>query len=584
MTSRSPVRARQSRLRHAQSVAALLLALASGACDESASEPRHEPSLDEDGDADGDGLTNGVELALGTNLHHVDSDGDGLSDATEVDSVDAPADADGDGFIDALESDQLDNDRDRTPDHQDKADADSWQVAYARFEPSVIANDGDDTTRLEVQIIGATPESVRIGMDSDHWMPHLAPDELSVEGKMLGTDFFELFDDGTHGDAQVHDGIFTRDAISTRMKPRAPITGEKPTSRGEVMLGAIRLRIEGAEQTRQLGYTREPGPQVFRGGLMLRFIEASELRLVTGLGEAAQRTDHTLNVVHTPTALAIHRDLTGAGAPTLIWDNVNLVRPALDLLEKEVDFLYVYPAVPTYGTQAGLHHAITSEASGLGSDTWSASEAWQAGKLKSVVTLDNRRESPILHETMHQWGVYLSPELGFDPTMHWGTAGTYGVLGGFDPSTLVDHGDGTVTVDFFAEWGNDWTLTAFSPIELYLMGFVGPDEVAPIMMLSNAQLQSSSDTSVTVHAEQHTVSIEDIIAAHGPRLPAAADAQKHFEAAFVVFSDHLLTRAELAFIDSRARAIGSEASPDIISFYEASGGRGTLRTELSPSP
>jgi hypothetical protein len=351
MTSRSPVRARQSRLRHAQSVAALLLALASGACDESASEPRHEPSLDEDGDADGDGLTNGVELALGTNLHHVDSDGDGLSDATEVDSVDAPADADGDGFIDALESDQLDNDRDRTPDHQDKADADSWQVAYARFEPSVIANDGDDTTRLEVQIIGATPESVRIGMDSDHWMPHLAPDELSVEGKMLGTDFFELFDDGTHGDAQVHDGIFTRDAISTRMKPRAPITGEKPTSRGEVMLGAIRLRIEGAEQTRQLGYTREPGPQVFRGGLMLRFIEASELRLVTGLGEAAQRTDHTLNVVHTPTALAIHRDLTGAGAPTLIWDNVNLVRPALDLLEKEVDFLYVYPAVPTYGTR-----------------------------------------------------------------------------------------------------------------------------------------------------------------------------------------------------------------------------------------
>jgi hypothetical protein len=158
------------------------------------------------------------------------------------------------------------------------------------------------------------------------------------------------------------------------------------------------------------------------------------------------------------------------------------------------------------------------------------------------------------------------------------------VLGGFDPSTLVDHGDGTVTVDFFAEWGNDWTLTAFSPVELYLMGFVGPDEVAPIMMLSNAQLQSSSDTSVTVHAEQHTVSIEDIIAAHGPRLPAAADAQKHFEAAFVVFSDHLLTRAELAFIDSRARAIGSEASPDIISFYEASGGRGTLRTELSPSP
>jgi hypothetical protein len=506
----------------------------------------------------------------------------GSIDAVEVGDAKHPTDSDGDGFIDALEHDQLDNDRDREPDQQDPADAGGWQVAYAHLEPSVIANDGKDATRLELQIVGARPERVSIGMSEENWMPDRAPDELVVDGKKLGHDFFELFDDGTHGDRHAGDGIYTRGGITTRMTPRASGPGAPVTPRGEVTLGAVRVSIAGGEQTRELGYTRVPGPQVFRGGLMVRFVEASALEPLTKLSDIAQRTGHALNVVSAQTARAVQRELTSTSSePTLIWDTVNLVRPAIDQLEKDADFLYVYPAAPTYGTQAGVHHSITSEASGLGNDTWEAAPAWKAGKLKSVVYFENRAESPVLHETMHHWGVYLSPELGFDPTLHWGMASTYGVLGGFDPATLVDHGDGTVTVGFFAEWGNDWTTTAFSPIELYLMGFVGAEEVAPITLLANAQYVSGDDTTVTIQAEQQTVSIDDIIAKHGPRTPDPAHAQTDFEAAFVIFSDHLLTAAELAFIDSRAQAIGAEASTEVISFHEASRSIGTMRTELS---
>ncbi|MEM7232588.1 MAG: hypothetical protein AAF517_10460, partial [Planctomycetota bacterium] len=70
--------------------------------------------LDADADADGDGLTNGEEIARGTNPHSADTDGDGISDAAETgtgDFVDAndtgtdplDPDSDDDGLDDLLE-------------------------------------------------------------------------------------------------------------------------------------------------------------------------------------------------------------------------------------------------------------------------------------------------------------------------------------------------------------------------------------------------------------------------------------------------------------------------------------------------
>jgi hypothetical protein len=60
-------------------------------------------------DRDGDGLTNGQEIALGTNIDNADSDGDGMPDKWEVDmglnplADDAGLDADGDGYTNLQE-------------------------------------------------------------------------------------------------------------------------------------------------------------------------------------------------------------------------------------------------------------------------------------------------------------------------------------------------------------------------------------------------------------------------------------------------------------------------------------------------
>ncbi len=78
--------------------------------------------VDPDGDDDGDGLTNSVELALGTSMVDADSDGDGLSDPAEVGDPSQPANRDGDLTIDALEHNDVDDDDDCVLDVDDPYD------------------------------------------------------------------------------------------------------------------------------------------------------------------------------------------------------------------------------------------------------------------------------------------------------------------------------------------------------------------------------------------------------------------------------------------------------------------------------
>lgn len=75
--------------------------------------PDYLDAVDTDGpngDKDGDGLTNSLELSLGTNPNLADSDNDGVPDNLELGSDPSkPLDTDGDGKINALDSDD-DND------------------------------------------------------------------------------------------------------------------------------------------------------------------------------------------------------------------------------------------------------------------------------------------------------------------------------------------------------------------------------------------------------------------------------------------------------------------------------------------
>lgn len=74
-----------------------------------------------DDDYDGDGLTNGLELSIGTNPQKKDSDGDGISDKAEVGSSANPKDSNNDGTPDAIQSNTADTDGDCMVDAYDLA-------------------------------------------------------------------------------------------------------------------------------------------------------------------------------------------------------------------------------------------------------------------------------------------------------------------------------------------------------------------------------------------------------------------------------------------------------------------------------
>ncbi len=68
-------------------------------------------------------------------------------------------------------------------------------------------------------------------------------------------------------------------------------------------------------------------------------------------------------------------------------------------------------------------------------------------------------------------------------------------------------------------------------LDLYVMGLADADEVPDVFILRN--LQPLNDGSGAYRADKETITIEQIVAAEGPRVPSAADSQKIFNAGFV---------------------------------------------------
>ncbi|MDQ7075705.1 MAG: hypothetical protein Q9O24_11270 [Gammaproteobacteria bacterium] len=103
-------------------------------------------------DSDGDGLSDGVELQLGTDPNNADSDGDGMSDFIEVGLIGSPSNVDGDQRISALESSLLDSDGDGLNDQADSANLDPCL-------PSLDNNACRQASSLDTAVFGAGSQS-----------------------------------------------------------------------------------------------------------------------------------------------------------------------------------------------------------------------------------------------------------------------------------------------------------------------------------------------------------------------------------------------------------------------------------------
>jgi len=218
-----------------------------------------------------------------------------------------------------------------------------------------------------------------------------------------------------------------------------------------------------------------------------------------------------------------------------------------------------------------------------------------------------------LHEFAHFWGAHLKgpPALKAQNDRyegHWGFSSVGGLLGGWDPESFQSVGD-RVYHARVAPAGRPQNRSAYAPLELYLMGLVGPEAVEPIRVAVGVKdLGEADDGRRMFSAERiETVTIDDIIAANGKRIPTAEESEKVFTIALVVLADHKLSDEEWDFYeramdfleaDGDQRLVDhfpeelypgqqefwsflvSESDPPYLNFSATTAGHGALRFEV----
>jgi len=157
--------------------------------------------------------------------------------------------------------------------------------------------------------------------------------------------------------------------------------------------------------------------------------------------------------------------------------------------------------------------------------------------------------SQIGHEMGHRWSAFVSAKVGGEtiqlgPT-HWArglhapVAFPYqrpveaSAMGG---GVWQDNFDGTYT-----QLDDDYYVpaTGWSYLDLYLMGFIAAREVPDFFILRNL-VPAGRDSSghPIFKADRTKVTIQDVIAVEGPRLPDVDHSQKNFNTGMVVVVEH----------------------------------------------
>ncbi len=378
-----------------------------------------------------------------------------------------------------------------------------------------------------------------------------------------------MYDDGTHGDAVAHDGVWTLtfplglaepgqlrlydglvDSVSISI---AATDGSKPVSPSN----SIDARVDVAVLSRAT-----------EGEFPVRAIDA-----------ATQATDTMINVVdpafgEADIASMMQRIFSAIGVDAFDFAVLFHTRTTGDGVPRSVG---------VQNDVSGINVAAFDHAADYGS----------AGRLQQLVFQNSHMLGlEINHEIGHRWAAYLNrPALNLSAPngFHWGPSDHVGQMGN-GPFLLAEGGGYRVTN---ADDSENFVANPFSNLELYLMGLARPDEVQPHRFLSDPSVSVQFD-SVLPAASTRLVSIDDIVSVYGPRVPAMAASQNAFSAVYVVVSDRLLTTPEYTLTSLIARyASGTSAGGKRIgglfealdppSFGAATGFRATLDTTLPSS-
>ncbi|HEY6011349.1 MAG TPA: hypothetical protein VIX18_07770, partial [Nitrospirota bacterium] len=222
----------------------------------------------------------------------------------------------------------------------------------------------------------------------------------------------------------------------------------------------------------------------------------------------------------------------------------------------EYDFVVIFTnfnfPMPDDGQAKAFYLGVMNDTLGLGKEPFNNSFAFGSARLQGVIDMGNLTtiaSDPLdprfnetlyilSHELMHRWGAHVrfkNPD-GSDNTAllgkdqdHWsyllnsGGSLLYG-------NAWQDNKNGT-----FTSTTPQNQMKFYSPLDLYLMGMIDKSRVPPMLLIENPSLDPARlpEAGVTISGTARTVTINDIIAAVGERVPDAASSQKSFKTAFI---------------------------------------------------
>jgi hypothetical protein len=315
---------------------------------------------------------------------------------------------------------------------------------------------------------------------------------------------------------------------------------------------------------------------------------SSQMGLVapTNVSATSQETDYVVNYV------ATRAQLTNFNAA--FWANRFYTNHG-----DKYDFLNFIHIAGVRGNR--YHVTVKNTIQGIGTSIFDSSAGFgSAGRLKgcSVFPISSFYDAGgpgFAHETGHQWINFLSgtPYAGGVP--HWPRGNiAINVMGFSIPGsgaggnysfTFTSNGSG----GFVVGPAIATNITTFNKMELYLMGLAAPAEVPTYFVLNN-QNQTVTNGQTLTAGEITLVTVSNVIAAKGARIPDSTNSQKLFRTATIILSEQLLDQYALSFYDyftRRAEARQAHLYAEGLAtgtsnpFYVATGGRALMITKLT---
>ena len=190
------------------------------------------------------------------------------------------------------------------------------------------------------------------------------------------------------------------------------------------------------------------------------------------------------------------------------------------------------------GAPVGSNHDITFYSHQL-------AESSPDGKMRPY----NYAMSQIGHEMGHRWSAFVSAKVNGEiislGPVHWARGLPAPVAFPYQRPTEASAMGGGVWQDNFdgsyTQLDDDYYVpaTGYSYLDLYLMGLISAAEVPDFFILNNLVAVGKDGNGHSIFkADRTKVTIQDVIAVEGPRLPDVDPSQKKFNTGIVVVVEH----------------------------------------------